>query len=218
MTNFSRRYYEREFGAVMGVDPGGHPSLTGYSEPFRRFVQREQILQQANEIPNQMPSWLPGDDYFTNFRTGDPYVKIAEGYARLPGAGYEALHPEVSGTDPEDYPDITKLAILADVAPYSREFQSYRARVGKEVSGNTEAEIEYQQILERARHTKESILHVDERRFTMPVEKISGHIAEASLSGFGLREYPGRFFRYSAIGTSSRAGHFHVWNPSLRCS
>ena len=26
MTNFSRRYYERELGAIMGLDPGEHPS------------------------------------------------------------------------------------------------------------------------------------------------------------------------------------------------
>ena len=69
-----------------------------------------------------MPSWLPGDDYMTDFRTGDPYVKIDDGYARLPGAGYEALHPELEGVNPEDYPDINKLSILADVAPYSREY------------------------------------------------------------------------------------------------
>lgn len=67
----------------------------GYTEPFRRFVQRESFSPQANEIPNTMPSWLPGDDYLTNFHVGDPYVRIDEGYARLPGAGYEALHPDV---------------------------------------------------------------------------------------------------------------------------
>ena len=69
-----------------------------------------------------MPSWLPGDDYMTNFKVGDPYVGIDDGYARLPGAGYEALHPELKGLSPEDYPDIHKLRILGDVAPYSREY------------------------------------------------------------------------------------------------
>jgi len=43
-------------------------------------------------------------------------VKVIHDY---PGAGYEALHPELEGVDPEDYPDIHKMAILADVAPYS---------------------------------------------------------------------------------------------------
>jgi hypothetical protein len=117
--NFSRRYYEKELGAGIGPSPGleGH---FGYTEPFRRFVQNEGFSPQANEIPNQAPSWLPGDDYYTNFHEGDPFTKVDEGYARLPGAGYEALHPELADVDPEDYPDIHKLAILADVAPYSR--------------------------------------------------------------------------------------------------
>lgn len=68
-----------------------------------------------------MPSRMPGDDYYTNFRVGDPYVKVDQGFARLPGECYAALHPELEGVNPEDYPDIHKLAILADVAPYSRE-------------------------------------------------------------------------------------------------
>ena len=78
----------------------------GYTEPFRRFVQREGFEPQANEIPNTMPSWMPGDDYLTNFRVGDPYIKVDQGFARLPGAGYEAIHPELKDVNPEDYPDI----------------------------------------------------------------------------------------------------------------
>jgi hypothetical protein len=38
---------------------------------------------------------MPGDDYYTNFRVGDPYVKVDQGFARLPGAGYAAIHPEL---------------------------------------------------------------------------------------------------------------------------
>jgi hypothetical protein len=75
-----------------------------------------------------MPSWIPGDDYLTNFHKGDPYIKVEEGYARLPGAGYAALHPELEGVDPEDYPDIDKLRILGAVAPYSREYQKLHDR------------------------------------------------------------------------------------------
>jgi len=92
--NFSRRYYERERGAGIGPAPSLREHF-GYTEPFRRFVQREDFSPQANEIPNTMPSWLPGDDYLTNFRVGDPFVKIDQGFARLPGAGYEAIHPEL---------------------------------------------------------------------------------------------------------------------------
>jgi hypothetical protein len=121
MTNMSRCYYERELGAGMGPNPAMDEAF-GYSEPLRRFIQRESFEPQANEIRNTMPSWLPGDDYMTNFKVGDPYVRVDDGYARLPGAGYGAIHPELKGVDPEDYPDIHKLSILADVAPYSREY------------------------------------------------------------------------------------------------
>jgi len=110
-------------------------------------VQNETFSPQANEIPNTAASWLPGDDYYTNFHEGDPFLKVSEGYARLPGAGYEALHPELEGLDPEDYPDIHKMAILADVAPYSREYHTYRQMVGKQAQGNTELKIEYEKIL-----------------------------------------------------------------------
>jgi hypothetical protein len=51
---------------------------------------------------------------------------------RLPGAGYEALHPELKDVDPEGYPDIHKMAILADVAPYSREYHNIRQRVAQQ--------------------------------------------------------------------------------------
>jgi len=126
-------------------------------------VQREDFSPQANEIPNTMPSWLPADDYMTNFRVGDPYVKVDEGYARLPGAGYEAIHPEFKGLNPEDYPDINKLAILADVAPYSRQFHTFRQKVGAEAENDTELKIEYEKILDRVRQTRESVIRMDDQ-------------------------------------------------------
>jgi len=100
MTSTSRRYFERELGAGIGPSPGFNESF-GYSEPLRRFIQREGFEPQANEIPNTMPSWMPGDDYYTNFRKGDPFIKVDQGFARLPGKGYESLHPELEGTNPE---------------------------------------------------------------------------------------------------------------------
>jgi hypothetical protein len=36
----------------------------------------------------------------------------------------------------EGDPNIHKMAILADVAPYSREYNTYRQIVGKEAAGN----------------------------------------------------------------------------------
>ena len=138
MTNVSRRYYERELGAGMGP-AASLKELYGYSEPLRRFIQRESFEPQANEIPNTMPSWLPGDDYMTNFKVGDPYVRVDDGYARLPGAGYEALHPELKDVNPEDYPDIHKLRILSDVAPYSREYNQVPSSCANQKHSRTRA-------------------------------------------------------------------------------
>jgi hypothetical protein len=160
ISNFSRRYYEHELGAGIGPSPSMKEHF-GYTEPFRRFVQRESFSPQANAIPNTMPSWLSGDDYLTNFHLGDPYIKVDEGYARLPGAGYGALHPELKGVDPNDYPDIHKLAILADVAPYSREYNIFRSKVGADSTDNTELRIEYEKILDRVRQTRESVIKMD---------------------------------------------------------
>ena len=110
-----------------------------------------------------MPSWMPGEDYYTDFKKGDPYVKVDQGFARLPGAGYAALHLELEDVDPEDYPEIHKMAILADVAPYSREYNTARLKVGKEAQDNTELEIEYEKILERVRQSKESVIRMQDQ-------------------------------------------------------
>jgi hypothetical protein len=200
--NFSRRYYEKELGAGIGPSPG-FSEMFGYTEPFRRFVQHETFTPQANEIPNTAASWLPGDDYYTNFHNGDPFIKIDDGYARLPGAGYAALHPELKDVNPEDYPDIHKMSILADVAPYSREYHTFRQKVGQQAQGNTELEIEYEKILNRVKQTRESVIKMNDRHFTEPVDEISGTVDEVSAGGITLQEYPGRRFQFSSVSTSA---------------
>ena len=92
MDSLSRQYYERNLGAGMFVSPETENGLVGYSEPLRRFIQHEGFTPQVNEIQNQMPSWIPGEDHLINFQKGDPYTKVDEGYARLPGAGWCPCH------------------------------------------------------------------------------------------------------------------------------
>ena len=72
----------------------------------------------------------------------DPFVKVPEGELRLPGVGYAALHPELEGIDPEDYPEIHKLKILADVGPYTEKFkrQLIKVRAMKNKGALTERE------------------------------------------------------------------------------
>ena len=77
-----------------------------------------------NPILNTMPKWLPGPgEKSPDFTHGDPWTKVQEGELRLPGAGYEARFPELEGFSPEEYPDIHKYKILADVAPYSNKYK-----------------------------------------------------------------------------------------------
>lgn len=65
----------------------------GLSEISRRFIpKRNNSTEYVNPIRNTMPSWMPGSNYFTDFKHGDPYSKIDNGEERLPGEGYERLH------------------------------------------------------------------------------------------------------------------------------
>lgn len=131
--------------AFEDLNIGGFPG--DFSELARRFIPNLPYYdpyREVNPIPNIMPSWMPGADYFVNFREGDPYTKIPMGEARLPGGGFARLNRadvlrswitapmdlkrailrgEVS---PYEFYDIyTRFKILADVAPYSAQYRYY---------------------------------------------------------------------------------------------
>lgn len=107
------------------------------TEALRRVFQSQDSFQKAqinasidlNPLRNRMPSWMPGGDYIKNFKSGDPYLMVREGYKRLPGAGYSSQYEELEGVNPEDYPDIFKYKILADVAYGSREFREVKGKL-----------------------------------------------------------------------------------------
>ena len=113
-TGYERGYWDLELG-----DP------QGATEFFRRVLpHRRRGIEEYNPIPNQMPDWLPGENYYINFKTGDPYTKVPLGEARLPGAGYESLHTLHSGI-PGVYDAVDRFMILSDIAPYSKERTHY---------------------------------------------------------------------------------------------
>lgn len=63
------------------------------SEITRRFIpKRNNSTEYVNPIRNTMPSWMPGSNYMTDFKHGDPYSKVDNGEERLPGQGYERLY------------------------------------------------------------------------------------------------------------------------------
>lgn len=111
---YERAYWDLDIG-----DP------TGHTEFLRRILpHKRRAIEEYNPVPNQMPDWLPGEDYFVNFKIGDPYTKIPLGEARLPGAGYESLHHLHSGI-PKVYDAVDRFLILSDIAPYSKEYREY---------------------------------------------------------------------------------------------
>ena len=81
--SFNDDFWEANLGGLGG----------GLSEITRRFIpRRNNKTEYVNPIRNTMPSWMPGSNYFTDFKHGDPYSKIDNGEERLPGEGYERLH------------------------------------------------------------------------------------------------------------------------------
>lgn len=117
-----RSFWDLNLGGLGDV-PSSEVGLE-LSEITRRFIPRERTdINYLNPIANTMGMrhpFLPGADYFTNFKTGDPFTKIQEGELRLPGVAYERLNPTRKNyNDP-----INQLDILGDIAPYSREYRS----------------------------------------------------------------------------------------------
>jgi hypothetical protein len=89
------------------------------------------------------------------------------------------------------YPNIHKLAILGDVAPYSRQFHAFRQKVGAAAENKTELRIEYEKILDRVRQTRESVIRMEDRHFTAPVDEVEGTIASVSTRRHHAQGVPG---------------------------
>lgn len=116
MTSWNNRFWEAQLGGGL------------FSNEFLRRIlpKKESDIKSFNPIKNNMPSWLPDKWHY-----GDPYRLVEWGEARLPGAGFSALHPELQGLSPEEYPLIYRYQILADVAPLTPEFFQTQARLYK---------------------------------------------------------------------------------------
>lgn len=164
----------RDFG---DLNLGGAFGLT---EAQRRLMPTgaEFLRQNINPIKNQMPWWLPGggDNYYTDFKTGDPYSKLENGDFRLPGKGYEAMHPELQGLDPNDYPDIFKFKILADVAVGSKQYYDFKNIMDERYQTG--------ELTEREVEIYETIKEQEEERSQK--KKFSEYRTDEDLDGVGL--------------------------------
>ena len=73
--SYNNSFWNKELGGLGG----------DISEIFRRYLPRDPNKNYYNPIRNTMPGFLPGAEYFTDFKHGDPYSKVASGEMRLPG-------------------------------------------------------------------------------------------------------------------------------------
>ena len=130
----TRSFWDLNLGGLGDVPLAGQGALGNIeaSEIIRRFIPKERSnTEYINPIQNSMGKkypFLPGPEYFTNFRTGDPYTKVSDGELRLPGIGYERLN-NVSKDSMGNYDRVSQLDILADVAPYSTQFRSLNNQI-----------------------------------------------------------------------------------------
>ena len=135
ITSRNRLYWDKDIGGALGM-----------TELLRRFIIKPDDLNplaKVNNIPNQMPAFMPGRrsmfaedrNYYMDFTMGDPYTKVKGGDYRLPGAGYEAVNELYSGK-PGQYSEVDAMLILADVAPYSEAYKFYKRKVSSMIKNN----------------------------------------------------------------------------------
>jgi hypothetical protein len=124
----SRAFWDLNLGGLGDVPLSAQGALGNLevSEIVRRFIPKDRTgVDYVNPIANTMGKqypFLPGPEYFTNFKTGDPFTKVPEGELRLPGIGYERFN-QVYSDQTGRYGILNQLDILGDVAPYSEQFK-----------------------------------------------------------------------------------------------
>lgn len=139
--SFTRQFWDAGVGGL-----GGETAEIG-----RRFLPEFSRRRRVNPLMNTMAdqhAWLP-EKFFVG---GDPFTKIINGEARLPGSGYEAinqLHPDQFASD--GYGAIDRYKILADIAPNSPEYKYWKQIVkmmnsdeAKKVLQDTEEMVKHQ--------------------------------------------------------------------------
>lgn len=128
----TRAFWDLNLGGLGDV-PIGSADVGNleFSEIVRRFIPKERTnVDYLNPIKNRMGEqypFLPGPEYYTDFTTGDPFTKVQQGEVRLPGVGYERFNTLYGGS----YGPVNQLDILADVAPYSKQFRQINKMVDR---------------------------------------------------------------------------------------
>lgn len=119
ITSKQRAYWDQELGDIGGI-----------TEAIRRMIPaREYGTEYVHgAIKNTQPSWMP-----ETFQYGDPYAAVPLGELRVPGRGYEEIHPELKGVDYEEYPLPYRLSVLQDVARMTPEYYKTKYETEKAI-------------------------------------------------------------------------------------
>jgi len=170
-----RKFWDLELGG------GAH-----IGEVVRRlFPHRQRAVPLFNPIRNQMPEWLPGPgERSRDFQHGDPFTKVPMGEVRLPGRGYAAIHTELEGVSPEDYPLIHRYKILADIAPYSEQFKYYQGLVAqkKRAGELSKEEVAMWREVKRQKRARRDRKEFDEYRYDS-IENIAAYNEKLAKKG-----------------------------------
>jgi hypothetical protein len=187
----SNRFVDMNIGGLGGMQ----------NEGFRRFF-REQRTQMhvVNNLPNMMPGWMPGEDYFINFKKGDPYSKVGRGEIRLPGAAYESLQPLHSDQFGK-YGAVDRAAILADIAPYSKEFELWK-QIAQNQDLSEEEKAFLNQALEQSKEQKSGYFLTPYEFLNNPVNKKKATVKKFISPKRFLIEEDDRVYSLAGVDTS----------------
>ena len=186
-TDMASRFYDLHGG-------GSFLGVPMTSEIVRRFLHPNEV-KQYNPIKNDMPSWLPD-----SFKFGNQYTGLGHGGGeyRMPGEGYQALHPELKGINPEDYPLLHKLNILGDLAPYSPQYKFAKKQADLMQAGG---DMTSEEMGFYSRHKQQVKNRLEKRQFDnyqfkpSSYDSIGGEVSsvDASSMTFTIKGYGGRF-------------------------
>lgn len=226
-TGIEKAYWQANLG-----DPGSLMGGIGSTEFARRFIPKAPWNQEkVNNIPNAMPSWMPGSNYFKNFKTGDPYAKAGDyGEIRLPGEAYEKFHKPGAGiidaakqlgvynrgvaNGYPNYSILDQYRILGNVAPYSKEFKyssQYIAAMSKAGMLTPEGEKTRKQLKEQFAQQKQkykfSANQFSEGKLVgqdVTVSKYLGH------GRFLTEEHPNKIYQLSSLSSITPEGESRI--------
>lgn len=162
------------------LDLGG---MMGHTEGIRRILIQNRYKQSfLNPLKNNMPDWMP-NNYYIDFKHGDPYRTTPFAQYLLPGKTYKENYGLHSDYEYGEYGLLDRLRILATTAPFSKEYRDYKREAENKL--NTADEKTKKHILQSFSYAERAYNKKDiyERNFK-DAEVINGQIGIKQVSSY----------------------------------